>query len=255
MRTRELLKQVLPPVVVGLFRRAPDLPDGDLYRSWLRNQRVFSPWFGDPSFVAAYESARPVTMIDAERSWILWSLVRQCARLDGGDFVEAGVFQGGSALLIWQAMQGGSDGAKLHLFDSFAGLPAPGTRDRLEEGRMSDTSVERVARLFDDPRVVIHAGWIPETFDGSGVSSIAFAHVDVDLERSILDACGFIYPRLRAGGVIVFDDYGQMCCPGARVAVDAFFRDLPETPLVLPTGQAVVFRLPWSGSHQRGAGR
>lgn len=244
MRPREVLKRFLPPILVESLRRAPDLPDGALYRSWLRYERRFSPWFGDPAFVAAYESVRPDTMIDVERAWILWSLARQCVRLDDGDFVEAGVFRGGSALLIWQAMRPGSDSRRLHLFDSFAGLPAPGPRDRLEEGRMSDTSVDRVAGLFDDPRVVIHPGWIPATFEGSGVLSIAFAHVDLDLERSMLDACEFIYPRLRPGGVIVFDDYGQACCPGARVAVDDFFRRLPETPLVLPTGQAVVFRLP-----------
>lgn len=244
MRPQEVLKQILPPIVVAFLRRAPNLPDGGLYRSWLRHERRFSPWFGDPSFVSAYESARPVTMIDVERAWILWSLVQQCVRLGGGDFVEAGVFRGGSALLIWHSMRSGSEGRRLHLFDSFAGLPAPGSRDQLHEGDMSGTSVDRVARLFDDSRVVIHAGWIPATFDGSEVSSIAFAHVDLDLERSILDACEFIYPRLRPGGVIVFDDYGLTCCPGARAAVDEFFRHLPETPLVLPTGQAVIFRLP-----------
>jgi O-methyltransferase len=244
MRTRELLRQILPPVVVGLFRRAPDLPDKALYRSSVRYQPRFSPWFGHPPFVAAFEAAQALTLKDPEGAWILWSLARQCARLGGGDFVETGVLRGGSAMLIWDAMQSWLNGRRLHLFDSFAGLPAPGIRDLLHEGDMSDTSVDEVARLFEDPRVVIHPGWIPATFDGSGISSIAFAHVDVDLERSVLDSTEFIYPRLRSGGVIVFDDYGLPCCPGARAAVDEFFRDLPETPLVLPTGQAVVVRLP-----------
>lgn len=244
MRPRDILKQILPPVVVALGRRPLDLPDAGLYRSWLRYQRLFSPWFGDPSFVAAYEAVRPITMLGVEQGWILWSLAGQCLGLDGGDFVEAGVFRGGSAKMIWEAMRPGSDARRLHLFDSFAGLPAPGSADLLQEGEMSDTSVDRVARLFEDPLVVIHAGWLPATFEDCGVSTIAFAHVDLDLERSILDACEFIYPRLRPGGAIVFDDYGQDCCPGARTAVDAFFRDRREVPLVLPTGQAVVFRLP-----------
>lgn len=243
MRPSDVLKQILPPIVLAL-RRPPSLPDGPFYRSWLRYERRFSPWFADPSFVAAYEAVRTVTMIDVERAWIIWSLARQCVALGRGDFIEAGVFRGGSALLIWQSMAAGSDGRRLHLFDSFAGLPAPGSRDRLREGEMSGTSVDRVSSLFDDPRVVIHPGWIPATFEGSEVESIAFAHVDLDLERSILDACEFIYPRLRAGGAMVVDDYGLLCCPGARVAVDDFFRDLPEVPLVLPTGQAVVVKLP-----------
>lgn len=50
--------------------------------------------------------------------------------------------------------------------------------------------------------------------------------------------------KLVPGGVIVFDDYGLESCYGARVAVDAFFAGRPETPLCLPTGQAVVVRGP-----------
>jgi O-methyltransferase len=41
---------------------------------------------------------------------------------------------------------------------------------------------------------------------------------------------------------MVFDDYGFPTCPGARVAVDEYFRETAAYPLVLPTGQAVVFK-------------
>jgi O-methyltransferase len=72
-------------------------------------------------------------------------------------------------------------------------------------------------------------------------SRLAFAHVDVDIYQSVLDCCRFIMPRMLRGGFVVFDDYGFPSCPGARQAVDGFFRDRPERPLMLPTGQAVVF--------------
>jgi hypothetical protein len=42
---------------------------------------------------------------------------------------------------------------------------------------------------------------------------------------------------------MLFDDYGFPACPGARKAVDEFFRDRPEAPVVLATGQAVVIKL------------
>jgi hypothetical protein len=45
------------------------------------------------------------------------------------------------------------------------------------------------------------------------------------------------------GGVILFDDYGQPSCPGARTAVDEYFQDKPEQPLVQTYGQAIVFKL------------
>ena len=71
---------------------------------------------------------------------------------------------------------------------------------------------------------------------------ISFAHIDVDIYRSTLDCCTFIYPRLSPGGFIICDDYGFPSCPGARTAIDEFFANKPEVPLVLPTGQAVIFR-------------
>jgi O-methyltransferase len=42
--------------------------------------------------------------------------------------------------------------------------------------------------------------------------------------------------------LIVFDDHGFPTCPGARAAVDEFFRSLACVPLCLPTGQALVFK-------------
>ncbi len=41
---------------------------------------------------------------------------------------------------------------------------------------------------------------------------------------------------------MVFDDYGFPTCPGARQAVDEFFEGTKSVPLVIPTGQAIVFK-------------
>src|SRR5206468_2009973 len=94
--------------------------------------------------------------------------------------------------------------------------------------------------------VFYHQGLIPVTFSDLNEESIAFAHVDVDLYSSVMSCCEFIYPRLSLGGCMVFDDYGYPTCPGARQAVDEFFIEKPEVPLVLASGQAVVFKLPRS---------
>jgi O-methyltransferase len=42
----------------------------------------------------------------------------------------------------------------------------------------------------------------------------------------------------------VFDDYGLPSCPGARAAVDEYFLGTGMQPLVLATGQAIVFKSP-----------
>ena len=62
--------------------------------------------------------------------------------------------------------------------------------------------------------------------------------------ESIRDAVEYVYPRLVPGGCLIFDDYGFPSCPGARQAVDELFANRPEVPLCLPTGQALVVKLP-----------
>ena len=95
--------------------------------------------------------------------------------------------------------------------------------------------------------VEIHKGWIPDTFARLDDRTYALAHIDVDLYRSALDCCEYFYPRLTAGGVLLFDEYGFADAVGERDAVDEFLADKPESPIVLPTGQAIVLKLPGRG--------
>jgi O-methyltransferase len=118
-------------------------------------------------------------------------------------------------------------------------------RDRHRKGDFSDTSLEAVRERVGNRDVVsFHPGFIPDTFKGLEDQAIALAHIDVDIYKSVIDSCDFIYPRTLAGGFLIFDDYGFATCPGARKAVDEFFRGKPEVPLVLPTGQAVIVKMP-----------
>jgi hypothetical protein len=85
---------------------------------------------------------------------------------------------------------------------------------------------------------------MPDTFQNTNISRLAYGYVDVDLYKSVLDCIEFVYPRLVAGGILVFDDYGFPSCARVREAVDKAFAALPENPIYLPTGQALVIKLP-----------
>ena len=216
---------------------ASQLPDASFYAP------LFSPWLGYGPFKRVWELARPHTLVSADRCYVLYTLATQALSVRG-DFWECGVYKGGTALLLAEVLAtGGASSSRLHLFDTFEGMPETDpTRDLHRRGEFADTSLAAVRqRVGGADRVVYHQGVIPKTFQGLDEATIAFAHVDVDLYRSVLDCCAFIVPRLTPGGFLVFDDYGFPSCPGARRAVDEFFRDRPERPLVLPTGQAVVF--------------
>jgi O-methyltransferase len=115
--------------------------------------------------------------------------------------------------------------------------------DMHKKGDFSDTSLEGVSGTVGHSNLTVyHNGFIPNTFAGLNHSKIAFAHIDVDIYQSILDCCEFIFPRVTVGGFIIFDDYGFPSCPGARAAVDLYFKGRETVPLVLPTGQAIVFK-------------
>ena len=93
--------------------------------------------------------------------------------------------------------------------------------------------------------VEIRKGLIPYTFSALEDRRFSFVHIDVDLYRSTLDSLSFFYPRLVAGGVLLFDDYGIRIYENAeKAAVDTFFADKPEKPISLTNGQTLLIKAP-----------
>ncbi|HUZ72365.1 MAG TPA: TylF/MycF/NovP-related O-methyltransferase [Stellaceae bacterium] len=237
-----LRDHVLPGFVFRLRAALQGVPDARLYAP------TFEPWRGLPEFQAVYDEVKAHTLLGAERVWILYALARQALAVDG-DFLEAGVYRGGTARLLRRVAERAGAARHLHLFDTFAGMPKTDPqRDKHRERDFLDTSLESVSKFVaGGGEVEYHAGLIPDTFRGLEDNRFAFAHIDVDIYRSVADCCAFVYPRTTQGGIILFDDYGFPSCPGARQAVDEFFADKPEYPLVLATGQAVVIRANGNG--------
>jgi O-methyltransferase len=211
-------------------------------------QPLYSPWLGEEPFETLYRAVRPHTLVSRDRCFVLWRTLLQARHLSG-DVIECGVFRGGTALLAARTLAGENPPPALHLFDSFQGMPGDVARhEHFAPGDFDRTSVRQVENLLSAyPAARMHVGFIPETFAGLEVPAIAWAHVDVDLHQSVRDCIDWIYPRLSAGGYIVFDDYGFPSCSGARRAVDEAFADKPESPLCLPTGQCLVVKLAAGG--------
>lgn len=243
----QAIKSLTPPVLWRLAYRllvVRDIEGADCYAP------QYSPWL-EPSFQQRYAKVKPHTLVSAERCWYLCALLRQAANAGDGSVFEAGTYRGGTALLLRKEIEALSAPRRFFIFDSFEGMrETDASRDRHKPGDLSDTSLEHVQSVVGTPSYITYRkGWVPETFTGLEDEHIAFAHVDVDLYASVMASCDFIYPRLIGGGVMVFDDYGFPNNPGARRAVDEFFANVRESPIVLPSGQAFVMKLPQTPPH------
>lgn len=195
-------------------------------------------WLKDREFEAMMTLIRGRTLLDRQRCYMLYQLAR-IQREKGGDWAEVGVYKGGSARLLSKLM---GKGQRLLLFDTFSGMPQ--TRKGVDfhhEGDFSDTTIKAVRKFLGKNRKIeLIPGQFPKSASGLTRQRFSLVHIDVDIYKSVFDCCRFFYPRMVKGGIMIFDDYGFLSCPGAKMAVDEFFKEREATPIYLPTGQALV---------------
>jgi len=215
----------------------------------------YSPFQGDSQWSAAYEEMARDWYPDQPgldirwRMWILTSVAKQVRDLPG-DIAEFGVYRGGCARMILETV-GLPPGKRYHLFDTFEGIPDSGLTDReLDEGyagRLTDTSVDLVRGRLADWRdsLVFHVGDVFDPLSEAEADRLSLVHMDLNASAPTHAALEFAYPRLIPGGVIVFDDYGwNPSSYEQRDAIERFGASLPESLIALPSGQALLVKLP-----------
>jgi ADP-heptose:LPS heptosyltransferase len=177
------------------------------------------------------------SLLDPRRILAVLELVKLAASRCDGEVIEMGVYRGGSAAAIGWMLRRAKLERVVHLFDTFGGMPPAMEHDTHEEFDFADTSTANVAESLN--RVVpgfpfqFHPGLFSNTLAEVSGRRFCFAHIDADLYHSVREACEFAYPRMDRGGIILFDDYGAPSCPGAKKAVDEFFRDKLEKPTLV----------------------
>jgi len=175
----------------------------------------------------------------SEAYFIIQSLLR--SRDVPGDVCEFGVAQGETSALIANEMA--SMGRKrLHLFDSFEGLPRPSEKDRLKDdffglgnidayaGTMSFPEDRVRGRLksvgFPEERYEIHKGWIEKVIEENSrlPEAVSFAYIDFDFYEPIRRALRFVHELTPSGAIVIVDDY-DFFSTGAKSAVDEFLAE------------------------------
>lgn len=171
----------------------------------------------------------------SEAYFIVEALAR-CASV-AGDVCEFGVAQGETSALIANEISESSK--RLHLFDSFQGLPKPGDMDELKddifslgsmaeyEGKMScveDMVLVRLAAIsFPVDRYTLHKGYIESeaSLEISLPNNVCFAYIDFDFYEPIKIVLNCVHRSLPIGGIMIVDDY-DFFSTGVKKAVDEF---------------------------------
>lgn len=198
----------------------------------------------DTGFLPVYSACRPFTMTSAARMFALFKAVEYVVQTGiPGDFVECGVWRGGSAMVIAYTLQrlGVSD-RRIWLYDTFTGMSAPTDLDhklRSTEPAMVKWNASRRANHVDwcyspldevranmestgypRERLVYVRGKVEETLPSQAPDRVALLRLDTDFYESTAHSLRCLYPQLAAGGVLILDDYGSW--HGAKVAVDEY---------------------------------
>jgi len=141
---------------------------------------------------------------------LLYNHVRNIINLNiEGDFIECGVYKGGSARMIAEMLPLNK---KLWCFDTFTGFTKEEEKkifvDREKSVNLSlnDTTVETVSEFLKDFNVNIIQGKVENTLQNFN-TKICFGHIDCDSYDATKFCLEKLYPLLNEGGIIVFDDY------------------------------------------------
>ncbi len=218
----------------------------------------------DAGFWPIWTKCKPFTMTSVERGFALYKAV-ECVVRAGipGDFVECGVWRGGSCMLMAGTLLSMNDTSRrIYLYDTFSGMTEPGDDEVL-------TGTNVPARSFWDRNhggnkkwLCVSAGEVTANLAGTGYPlrqfelvvgdvrntlpndhhrAIAILRLDTDFYDSTKHELIHLYPLVSRSGVVLIDDYG--CWSGARRAADEYIASL-ECPVLMTridgTGRVLV---------------
>jgi O-methyltransferase len=185
------------------------------------------------------------SMIGLKRMDNLHFCIKQVIRDNvPGDFIETGVWRGGSCIFMRAALEAYGDSQRqVWVADSFEGLPRPDGRYEQDKDdrhwKKSDVlgiSLGQVKANFSrygllDDRVRFLQGWFKDTLPTAPIENLAILRADGDMYSSTMDSLANLYPKVSVGGYVIIDDYGAL--DSCRKAVDDFRRSRNiEAPLI-----------------------
>lgn len=233
--TDKLLKLIKPP-----SKYFPSEESERDYWKWVHSDFT-------PAEKSTIECVSPFSMTSQER---LVNLIRAVEYLADhkitGDFVECGVWKGGSGMAMALTLNRlGDHSRKIYLYDTFDGMSAPSAHDESIDGKLATQQMQTSSKQdpgsvwcysnldevrqnmsttrYPEENLFFIEGKVEETIPRHIPEEIALLRLDTDWYESTKHELEHLFPRLKKGGVLIIDDYGHW--KGCRRAVDEYIKE------------------------------
>jgi len=201
----------------------------------------------EDGFEQVYQTCHRYTMTSPERMYALYKAVEYIIHSKiPGDFVECGVWKGGSSMIIAHTLlQMGEKDRKIYLYDTFTGMTEPTQKDlRSSDSLPAFTIWEKMQKKdyndwafaplnevrenmlstgYPSQNITFIPGKVEDTVPTTIPTRIALLRLDTDWYESTYHELTHLFPLLSNRGVLLIDDYGHF--KGAREAVDQYFQE------------------------------
>lgn len=157
------------------------------------------------------------TLVDPFRMGTIIDLFVETKDLEG-DILEFGSYKGGTGILLGLLVKEFNLSKKVHLFDSFSGLPDPNSDlDKGYRKGQFKSNYEKLNQLINDLDlqniITIQKGWfnesLPKFLTSNPAVKISLLHIDCDLYDSTKDCFPVLDNSVVSGGAIIFDDFND----------------------------------------------
>jgi O-methyltransferase len=200
----------------------------------------------DKKFIEIFNKCKNYSMTSKERMYALYNAVKYIiANNISGDFVECGVYKGGSTMLIAQTLLSlNVKNRKIYLYDTFEGMVEPSDLDfrvenenentfKIWQGKqrkdhnkwcyasLSEVQTNMQSTNYPIDNLIYVKGKVEDTIPENVPNKISLLRLDTDWYASTKHELLFLYPLLSKNGVLIIDDYGYWA--GSKKAVDEYF--------------------------------
>lgn len=207
-------------------------------------------FYNDQNFVQIYNDAftdLPKTINEVKKMDIIWRahIVTWAinyieANKIRGDLIELGTWFGLLAKIICEYNKIDTMDRIFHLFDNW------GSENFKHKNYKYNFDIYEIVkkRFKEYKNVKLHRGILPDILLSKNIqiNQIAFLIIDLNTAKPEYDSLSLLYSKISSGGVIFFDDYGNIGCEELREKINFFFKEKDEKLLHFPSGNSIVIK-------------